>query len=216
MRPESSNESPRPTTHRARLGRRSLSQRIPMGFCLMVSVALLALPPWHSPEAQEPIVWVDPAKAGTEKRLETHSRSRCRIQVSSAQSGARRSFSATEILDLDFRVLLGPEEAGDHLLQVKLHTPRGHVYQTLTIPFTTVASRAGGSRDVDGYPRPLRIQATQEVTADGASWQAVVTRLPVAGTSIVHSSLYGRWTAEAFIDDSSESCGRPRAFLLEP
>ena len=42
------------------------------------------------------------------------------------------------------------------------------------------------------------------------------TGTPVAGTSIVSSSLYGRWTARAYLGDEIEPCGRPRAFAINP
>ncbi|MCP3964196.1 MAG: hypothetical protein GY719_40720 [bacterium] len=135
--------------------------------------------------------------------------SRCRVAVTSEQSDGRGTFSATEILDLDFRVRLAPEVEGEHLLHVRVHTPNGHLYQTLTLPFSTDPNRAGSRRTVDGFPRPL---AVRSATADGT----VVARLPVAGTSIVHGSLYGKWSVEAFLDSDTRSCGRSRAFFLKP
>ncbi len=140
----------------------------------------------------------------------------CRIRVTSPQTADRRVFSATEILDLDLRVTLRGDITGEHLLHIKVHTPGGHLYQTLTVPFTTDLARSGALRAVDGYPRPLTVQQVEHDTEGGRAKLSVLASLPVAGTSIVHSSLYGKWTAEAYLDEATESCGRARAFFLQP
>ncbi len=124
----------------------------------------------------------------------------------------RRTFSATEILDLDFAIRLRAE--GDHLLRLELPTPTGHLYQTLTVPFSTATARAGARRAVAGFPRPLEVRPAE--AAAGGAWSSVDLQLPVAGTPIVHSSLYGRWTATAYLYDDVERCGRPRRFFIQP
>ncbi len=73
-----------------------------------------------------------------------------------------------------------------HLQRVELSSPDGSLYQRLTSSFT-------GSR------RPV----------------SVTTRIPVAGSSIVDSSLYGEWCAEVFLDDEDAPIARHR-FLLTP
>ena len=123
------------------------------------------------------------------------------------------------MLDLDLRVRLASTVSGEHLLRVEVNTPKGHLYQTLTVPFTTDRSPTKALRAVDGFPRPLAVQQTETVPEEGKAQgdkasQSVVARLPVAGTSIVHSSLYGKWTAEAYLDDETESCGRSRVFFI--
>ena len=40
------------------------------------------------------------------------------------------------------------------------------------------------------------------------------TSMPVAGTPIVHNSLYGQWTATAYLDDDVEPCSPTKAFLI--
>ncbi len=138
---------------------------------------------------------------------------RCRIRVGSGGGRAGRTFSAAEILDLDLRVRF--RDPGEHVLRLEVHAPSGHLYQTLTVPFSTGRSRAGAMR-VDGFPRPLEVRRTEEVPSDGRAWHSLVVQLPVAGTPIVHSSLYGRWTARAFLDDEIEPCSRSRRFFIEP
>ncbi len=140
---------------------------------------------------------------------------RCRVKVRSAQSTSRKTFSATQILDLDFRVKLRPETSGEHILRVDLRTPKGHHYQTLTVPFSTDASLAGTTRRVEGFPRPLEVQTADTAAVDGVRVPRVDVQLPVAGTAIVHSALYGRWTAIAYLDDETASCGR-RRFTITP
>jgi hypothetical protein len=48
----------------------------------------------------------------------------------------------------------------------------------------------------------------------GPSRRSLRARLPVAGTSITMSSLYGRWTVQAFLDDHSRPCSPPRVFVI--
>ncbi len=128
----------------------------------------------------------------------------------SAWAPGAPTFSATRILDLAFEVRLAPPE-GDHLLRLRVRTPRGHLFQELTQPFSTEASRRSRQRAVDGFPRPLAVAAAAPAEGGG---QAVTVSWPVAGTPVVHSSLYGTWTVEPYLDASTEPCGPPAAFRL--
>ncbi len=133
--------------------------------------------------------------------------------VSAWGSGDAR-FQATRILDLDLEVRFAAGFTGDHVLHVKFTTPKGHHYQTLTAPVAT-AVRAGAMRKVEGFPRPLAIRVARP--ARGRSGEtAVVQQLPVAGTSIVASALYGTWTATAYLDDATEACGPSASFIITP
>ena len=125
-------------------------------------------------------------------------------------------FQATQILDLDLEVRLGAGLSGNHVLHVKLTTPRGHHYQTLTVPIAADAAQAGTFRRVESYPRPLAVSVPVAATDGRAGETAVVLRLPVAGTSIVSSGLYGTWTASAYLDNATEPCGPDRAFVINP
>lgn len=112
-----------------------------------------------------------------------------------AQSDVRgqrsRGFSASEILDLRFLVLVPADDAGT--LHLKLFTPKGHLYQELRVTTELAADRNQRRRS-----RHRWLSAS----------------LPVAGTTIVTSSLYGRWRAEAYVDDGSSPCARPRSFII--
>lgn len=123
----------------------------------------------------------------------------------------RPSFSATEIVDIDFRVRFAPRDAGDHLLSVRVFTPRKHLYQQIDVPFSTqVPAGTKSARKIEGYPRPVVVQRAEEVEESGSNTKRggrrqVTARLPVAGTLIMQNSLYGDWSAEAFLG-SDEPC----------
>ena len=87
---------------------------------------------------------------------------------------------------------------GHHSLEFKIYTPKGNLYQSMTLQFDADAPIPEGAR--------RRSRRFQDVNAV----------LPVAGTSIVTSSMYGTWTVEAFLDGDERRCSRPRRFLIQP
>jgi hypothetical protein len=125
---------------------------------------------------------------------------RVALRVSSPEQGEgkpRLEFSASEILDLEFDALLsGRRNPSHHQVEFKIYTPAGHLYQVLTSDLTPAPS--------DRARSPRREQSQRRVTA----------RLPVAGTSIVTSSLYGRWTVVAHLDGESKPASAPRSFTI--
>lgn len=168
----------------------------------------------------------------TEKPRQATAVIRCiPIEVFSPQSSQprwNRRFSASKILDLEFRVHLWGPVTGDHRIDVKVYTPDHHLYETLTVPFqasegdpansaaaTSTPHRARrAKRKLSDYPQPIE---EVEISSTGTGWKrhaAVSTTLPVAGTSIVSSSLYGKWTAEAFVDGSLSPCGATARFVI--
>ena len=100
----------------------------------------------------------------------------------------RHSFRATRILALEFETQLSGHLRRGSSLQLRLYTPGGFLYQVLEVP----VERGGRSR--------RRLEA----------------RLPVAGTSIMASGLYGRWTIVPHLDNRREPCGRGRSFVIQP
>ena len=98
----------------------------------------------------------------------------------------RPLFSSTRIMDLEFRVAVKRRVEGFHSVRFKLYTPNGHLYQELSVPFN-----AGGKKG----------DAPQ-----------VAARLPVAGTSITTSSLFGRWRVEPHLDGDLTPCGAATRF----
>jgi hypothetical protein len=45
---------------------------------------------------------------------------------------------------------------------------------------------------------------------------STTTRLPVTGSSITDSGLYGEWCAEVFLDDEDAPIARRRFILTDP
>jgi hypothetical protein len=74
-----------------------------------------------------------------------------------------------------------------HHQRVELTSPDGALYQRFAGTFT-------------GTGRPV----------------SVVTRLPVAGSAITDSGLYGEWCAEVYLDDEDAPIARRRFILTAP
>ena len=126
------------------------------------------------------------------------------VVVSAVETPAqlsRNRFSATHTTDLVFHVLFHGKLDKDHVITLKIYTPHGHLYQKLDVP---AAPRKGntpmGARRLTGYPYPVRIKAPHSVKYNNGLYDAVDVRSPVAGSTIMTSSLYGRWKAELLLD----------------
>jgi hypothetical protein len=137
----------------------------------------------------------------------------------------KKSFSAAQTLDLELRTRLRTtrELSGDHVLRLKLFTPRGYLYQEITVPFHRESPSSGKGkkgksvepvRVVPGFPQPLSVQRTQRVGKGRQRYDQVSARLPVAGTSITLGSLFGRWTVVPYLDDATAPCGRAQRFVI--
>ena len=145
------------------------------------------------------------------------------------------SFSSRQVLDLQFRTRLRRNLEGDHLLQLKVLTPNGFLYQVITVPFVSstptrdpveemtslrrareAATAAPPPRYVPGFPRPLPVQRLVPVAGDRTAriQYELDARLPVAGTSITMSSLYGRWTVQPYLDGQPGPCGPATRFTI--
>lgn len=130
------------------------------------------------------------------------------------------SFSAAQILDVDLWVLFTPGSvkrfADDHTVEVKIFTPRGYLYQSVHVPFSSDTARRGKSRKVDGYPHPIATKVLQDITWKNGKHVGTSIRLAVGGTMISSSSLYGSWTAEAYVDGEPLRCSQPATFNITP
>lgn len=125
----------------------------------------------------------------------------CKIWVSSTPASKGRTFSATEILDLNFSVFFpGPKKNPlPASLDVKVFTPNGHLYQDIVVP-VAVEGSTESTRAVRGHPFRLKVRrATAERVVE-------VPPFPVAGTSIVSSSLYGTWRVGAWPEGADSPC----------
>ena len=129
-------------------------------------------------------------------------------------------FSTREILDLDFETRLERKvQDGDHVLHFKVVTPGGFLYQDLATPFTWGKPGRRGRSAVEPAATakgvPVLAPSNPHEGRDPAR-QSLRARLPVAGTSITMSSLYGRWAVQAFLDDQTRPCSPPRVFAIQP
>jgi len=147
------------------------------------------------------------------------------------------AFSSRQVLDLQFRARLRQNLQGEHLLQLKVFTPNGFLYQVITVPFVpstptldpegkkvslrrareaAAAAPPPPPRSVQGFPRPLAVQRLMPVAGDGTTriQYELDARLPVAGTSITMSSLYGRWSVQPYLDDQPGPCGPATRFTI--
>ena len=118
-------------------------------------------------------------------------------ETSTRRRRFRRRFSAREVLDLRFSVLL-PANNQSGLVEIELYTPKGNLYETLQAQVDATDPSGGTAR--------YRRRRARVVTA----------RLPVAGSHISSRSLYGRWRAEVHLDGNETRCERPKTFIIGP
>ena len=143
----------------------------------------------------------DASAETTRRRRLPKTRTQLRLPKTESRRGLR-TFHATAVLDLEFQVRVRRARSGEHRLALKVYTPNGHLYQTLSVPLA-----ATESTDDETRPRRRRRRTRS---------RTVSATLPVAGTTIVRSSLYGTWRVEAYLDGSTQTCTAPRKFVIEP
>lgn len=127
-------------------------------------------------------------------------------------------FSATEVLDVDFAIVFSKTVAAQftdvHMVEFRIYTPQGHLYESITIPMTADRRRAGERHRVPGYPDLVPVQVLESIRRGGGQGMFAEVTLPVAGTSIVSNSLYGKWKAEAVVEDEIAPCAQPVTFTI--
>lgn len=127
-------------------------------------------------------------------------------------------FVVSRILDLEFETQLEQPVYGDHVMRFKVFTPSGFLYQDLTVPFTwPKPGKKGRSEAVRPASTAAGLPAQQlgaPIGRSGKRRDTVVARLPVAGTSITMSTLYGKWTVQAYLDDRTRPCSPLRRFTI--
>jgi hypothetical protein len=127
-------------------------------------------------------------------------------------------FSATEVLDVEFAIVFSKTVAAQfsdvHMVEFRIYTPQGHLYESITIPMTADSRRAGERHRVPGYPDLVPVQVLQSIKRGGGQGMFVEVTLPVAGTSIVSNSLYGEWKAEAVVEDETAPCAQTMTFTI--
>jgi hypothetical protein len=139
---------------------------------------------------------------------------------SAAQRGrpATPVFSATQVVDVDLDVLFSPAAAlrltGHHVVEVRIYSPKGNLYQSISVPFSFDRTNRPRERRLDDYPEPVALRTPVARTYNRSRHYGVAVTLPVAGTPILNNSLYGLWTATAFIDGARSACGAPMKFRI--
>lgn len=127
-------------------------------------------------------------------------------------------FSATEVIDVQFAIVFSKSVAAQfsdvHMVEFRIYTPQGHLYESITIPMTTNSRRSGERHRVPGYPDLVPVQVLQSIRRGGGQGMFAEVTLPVAGTSIVSNSLYGPWKAEAVVEDEIAACAQPMTFTI--
>jgi hypothetical protein len=143
------------------------------------------------------------------------------ILVSSAEetpgsSGER--FSASKTADLTFQVMLSGSLSGDHVLELRVFTPRKFLYRSIAVPVSLATGTTGkaGKRErrIEGYPNPQRVRDGQTAKYQNKDVQKVEIGFPVGGTDVTTNSLYGKWEVQAFLDGSDIACGRATSFKI--
>jgi hypothetical protein len=89
------------------------------------------------------------------------------------------------VRDLVFRARLRP---GSPTLSLRVCTPGGHLYQTITTSLSGATESRGGP--------------------------VVTARLAVTGTAITTNGLHGRWNVEPWPGGGTGPCGPAREFVL--
>jgi hypothetical protein len=99
---------------------------------------------------------------------------------------ARERFSARRTESVAIRLRMRTAGGDAHLVRFQVLTPKGHLYQEL--------------------------RATER--PDGRRSKYVSADLPVAGTFIATSSLFGRWRVVPYLDDDAEPCAAGAVFTI--
>jgi hypothetical protein len=157
------------------------------------------------------------ASAHEETKLEPRGCSAIDVTAPDVKKQPRNlRFSARDILDLVFVTELEQAVYGQHVLHFKVVTPSGFLYQDLAMPFDWKrASRGFGMDSVVPAAASARNVPVQQLGPVASRARPFVeARLPVAGTSITMSTLYGRWSVQAFLDDQARPCSPARAFTI--
>ena len=122
------------------------------------------------------------------------------VRSPQAPHGTTQRFSAARILDVEFGTALRKRLSGAHVLNLRVYTPKGHLYQELSVAFD--AGQPVGASDAAEEARRRQPR--------------MVARLPVGGTSITNASLFGRWKVVPHLDLSQRPCSAASVFTIAP
>jgi hypothetical protein len=117
--------------------------------------------------------------------------------------------------DLVFHVKFNRRLSEDHVVTLKVFTPNGYMYRQYDVPVASGATKKSETaRQLPGYPYPVPVQTMTMTKAGGRNSASVDVSFPVAGSTIVTSSLYGRWRVDVYLDGAAETIGKRTFFRL--
>jgi hypothetical protein len=125
------------------------------------------------------------------------------------------SFSAAKVADVELGIIAGPGAREVEVFQLRLFTPAGHLYQAIDIPVSVASKHGERARTLRGYPFPVPVTERKAAAGEGKGDEQMSARLPLGGSLISTASLYGRWRAEAWPEDSDRPCAS-LAFTITP
>lgn len=111
----------------------------------------------------------------------------------------------TSVVDLRLVVDVVPDPVLAHQLGLELITPSGQRFRS----FTCVVGGLASGRDCAVGPVGKLLDGDKTL----ASWDATVV-LPVAGTQITTSSLYGTWRIVPTLDELGIDCSESYGFVI--
>jgi hypothetical protein len=127
-------------------------------------------------------------------------------------------FSATQVTDIEFAIVFSQTVAAQftnaQVVEFRVYTPQGNLYETISIPITNNPARAGEKHRIAGYPDLIPVQVLTSINHGGGRGMFAKVTLPVAGTPIISNSLYGTWKAEAVVEDEIAPCSLPAQFTI--
>ncbi len=131
------------------------------------------------------------------------------------KGGWGTKFSVTRTTDLTFTALFLPGFTGEHLVELRVFTPRGFLYRSMIVP-AVIDGPASGTRRVPKYPHPVRVKGGSKFSHQGSTLWKVDLPFPLGGTDIGKNSLYGTWKVQAHLDGSEEPCADATTFRITP
>ncbi|HVT02583.1 MAG TPA: hypothetical protein VHL58_04305 [Thermoanaerobaculia bacterium] len=142
------------------------------------------------------------------------------LMASSPQAGGNEAstFSVTQILDIELTAMFPKSAAnkliGLHVAEIRIYTPKHSLYQSISLPFSADAKRKGEKHRLQNYPELVPLRVLRDLSGSGKPYLGLTASLPVAGTPILMNSMYGTWSAEAFLDGEPFACSPSVKFAI--
>ncbi|MCZ7650606.1 MAG: hypothetical protein M5U13_05345 [Thermoanaerobaculia bacterium] len=130
------------------------------------------------------------------------------VHADTDRGGAKISVRTTE--DVTLEILLAGLGDAEHLLELRFLLPTGELFERIEVPIArpgTSPRELAAGRVLPGHPHPVPQHAAEPLEVEGKPYARLRVPFPIAGTAIVHNSLYGRWTVEAYLDGAERPCG---------